>query len=141
VGAAAEPDAGPAKTRFAFWLAKLALSVPDEVTGDPETDKMLGRLNPTEVTVPLVLDVPAPIAVLKADADKAVTVLFALNCGKVIASGLESVNKLFPMVVAPKLLGVKFTLGPLLPLTAVTEVGVANSIQFASVDAGVALRT
>ena len=115
--------------------------MPEEVTGDPETDNMLGRLNPTEVTVPFVLDVPAPIAVRNSASVNADTVLLALILGNRIADGFVSVKKLLPTVVAPKLLGVKFTLGPLLPLTEVTEVGVANSIQFDAVDAGVAPKT
>ena len=58
-----------------------------------------------------------------------------------IAPGLARVNRLFPIVVAPKLLGVSVTEGPVFPLTEVTEFGVANSIQLLSVDAGVALKT
>ena len=80
--------------------------VPLPVTGLPETFTSVPEVpvvKPTLVTVPVVLEVPAPMAVLKSEADKAVTVLFALNRGKVIAPGSVSVNKLFPMVVAPKL--------------------------------------
>jgi hypothetical protein len=57
----------------------------------------------TLVTVPVVLEVPAPIAVLKALALNAVTLSFALNLGKVIAPGGVSVNIDLPIVVAPKL--------------------------------------
>ena len=52
VGAAFEPDTGPEKIRFRVWVAKVAANVPEEVTGEPETLKMFGRVIPTEVTVP-----------------------------------------------------------------------------------------
>lgn len=67
------------------------------------------RLNPeavpvpeTLVTVPVVLDVPAPMAVRKVAASKDETVLSALNRGKLIAATFASVNKLPPRVVAPR---------------------------------------
>ena len=44
------------------------------------------------VTVPFPFPVPAPIAVLKSLADRALTVLSALNLGNVIADGLAKVN-------------------------------------------------
>jgi hypothetical protein len=56
-----------------------------------------------EVTVPVVLEVPAPIAVRNDAASKDETVLSALNLGKVTALGLEMVNRLAPRVVAPRL--------------------------------------
>jgi hypothetical protein len=55
----------------------------------------------TLVTVPDVDEVPAPIAVRKSDAERALTVLSALNWGNVIADGLVNVNILLPRVVAP----------------------------------------
>ena len=55
-----------------------------------------------DVTVPVVDDVPAPIAVLKSVEFKAVTVLSALNLGNVIAEGFTRVKILLPTVVAPK---------------------------------------
>ena len=67
VGAAATPVLGPANTVFAFWVAKLTVKVPDEVTGLLETEKMLGIERSTLVTVPF--PVPAPIAVLKLAAE------------------------------------------------------------------------
>jgi len=115
--------------------------VPEEVTGDPETDKIVGNVKPTEVTVPAVLDVPAPIAKRKSAAESAETVLFALNRGKLIAPGFARVNKLFPIVVALRLAAVNVTFGPLLPFTLVTEVGVANSIQLLVIEYGFALNT
>ena len=57
----------------------------------------------TLVTVPLLLPVPAPMAVLKSEAFNAVTVLSAFTLRKVMADGLDNVNILFPTVVAPKL--------------------------------------
>jgi hypothetical protein len=56
----------------------------------------------TLVTVPLVLEVPAPMAVRKSDADKASIVLFAFILGKVIADGFVNVKKLPPTVVPPR---------------------------------------
>ena len=56
VGAPAEP-VGEAKTRFADWLASVAVRVPDVVTGLPETLKIAGIERPTLVTVP-----PVPVA-------------------------------------------------------------------------------
>jgi hypothetical protein len=57
VGAAALPVVGPAKTKFALWLASAAVRVPEEVTGEPETVKMAGMDSATLVTVP---DPPPP---------------------------------------------------------------------------------
>ena len=55
----------------------------------------------TLVTVPVVELVPAPIAVLKVVASSALTVLSALNLGKVIADGFVKVNIFPPTVVDP----------------------------------------
>ena len=52
VGAAAPPDVGPAKTKFAFSLTSVAVSVPLEVTGEPLTEKIEGIVSATLVTVP-----------------------------------------------------------------------------------------
>lgn len=84
-------------------------AVPESVTANvPEavilagvTDKNVGTVIPTEVTVPTVELVPAPIAVRKSEAFKAETVLFALKRGNVTASGLVRINILPPTVVAP----------------------------------------
>jgi hypothetical protein len=52
-GAAAEPDAGPAKTVFAVWVWKEQAITPDPVTGLPVQRKVLeGIVRPTEVTEP-----------------------------------------------------------------------------------------
>ena len=58
---------------------------------------------PTLVTVPVVLDVPAPMAVRNEAASKDEIVLSALNLGNAIAATFVSVNRFPPMVVAPKL--------------------------------------
>jgi hypothetical protein len=49
------PDtpSGEAKTKLADCDAHAAASVPDEVTGEPETTKSAGKDKPTEVTVPV----------------------------------------------------------------------------------------
>ena len=102
--------------------------------GLPLMDKKDGTVADTLVTVPL--PVPAPIAVLKFVASKAVTVLSALNRGKVIALGLVSVNKLLPTVVAPKLvLAAGAVVAPVPPL-AIANVP-ANVIAPVDVVAGV----
>ena len=62
---------------------------------------VIGEVVAIDVTVPVVDDVPAPIAVLKLAAFKVETVLSALNLGNVIADGLVSVNIFSPTVVAP----------------------------------------
>jgi hypothetical protein len=55
VGVAAEPVVGPAQTWLADWVARVPVSVPDVVIGEPETVKMLdGNASPTLVTVPPV---------------------------------------------------------------------------------------
>lgn len=56
VGAAAAPLVGPANKVFAACVARTAVNVPLEVTGDPETVRKAGMDNATEVTVP----VPVP---------------------------------------------------------------------------------
>jgi hypothetical protein len=52
VGEAAPPEEGPAKIRFADWLASDAERVPDVVTGLPDTEKIDGKLRATLETVP-----------------------------------------------------------------------------------------
>ena len=77
----------------------------------------IGRDPVTLVTVPFPLPVPAPIAVLKLAASKALTVLSALNLGKVMAEGLVIVNKLEPKVFAPKaVLAAEADVAPVPPL-------------------------
>ena len=71
-----------------------------DVATDPETP--LAVVTETEVTVPAVDDVPAPMAVRKVAASRVDTLLSALIRIKVIADGFVSVNTLDPTVVAPK---------------------------------------
>jgi len=80
-----------------FALEALIPIVPVPVIVPP----VIGEVVAIDVTVPVVEDVPAPIAVLKVAASKEETVLSALNLGNVIAEGLVRVNKLLPTVVAP----------------------------------------
>jgi hypothetical protein len=58
VGAAAEPVVGPLKIVLADCVARVAVSVPVVVIGDPETEKMFGKARATEVTVPPVAQSP-----------------------------------------------------------------------------------
>ena len=46
------PVAGPANTTLADSVARETARVPEPVTGDPETDRKLGTVIATEVTVP-----------------------------------------------------------------------------------------
>jgi len=55
----------------------------------------------TEVTVPLVDDVPAPIAVRKSAAFDCVIVPSVLICKNDVVVGVPNVKKLLPKVVAP----------------------------------------
>ena len=55
VGAVAAPVDGPANTKLADCVVRVPVRVPDAVTGLPDTLKMLGRANPTLVTVPPLL--------------------------------------------------------------------------------------
>ena len=77
-------------------------NVPLVVMGVPAIDKPVGTVIATDVTVPVVEDVPAPIAERNVAASSALTVLSALNLGNVIADGFVSVNMLPPNVVAPR---------------------------------------
>src|SRR5258705_8275332 len=52
VGAAAEPEVGPAHTWLADALALVIASVPEPVTGEPDTENSAGTVSPTLVTVP-----------------------------------------------------------------------------------------
>jgi len=53
VGVAAAPVVGPAQTKLAVWVANVPVRVPEPVTGEPETVRMLeGSARATEVTVP-----------------------------------------------------------------------------------------
>ena len=68
--------------------------VPLEVIGLPEiatSEPVVPADKATEVTVPLVLDVPAPIALRKVAASSADTVLSALKRGNVTAEGFVNV--------------------------------------------------
>ena len=80
------------------------VKVPLSVIGPPPRVRPVVPPEPvTLVTVPVVLLVPAPIAVLKLAASRAVTVLSALTLKNVMALGLVKVNRLPPTVVAPRL--------------------------------------
>lgn len=72
--------------------------VPDPVIVPP----VIGEVVTIEVTVPVVDEVPAPMAVLKVAASSAEIVLSAFSLGNVIADGLIRVNRFPPTVVAPK---------------------------------------
>jgi hypothetical protein len=106
---------------------RVTASVPAPVIGDPVTVKKVGTVIATEVTLPA--PDPAPIAVLKSAAFNALTVLSALNRGKVIALGFVNVNTLPPTVVAPRLvLAIPADVAPVPPLatgtTPLIEAGV-----------------
>ena len=75
--------------------------LPDEVTVPVKVKPEIVPVPPTEVTVPVVLEVPAPIAVRNVAASRADTVLSALKRGKVTAEGLVRVKRFEPIVVAP----------------------------------------
>ena len=80
---------------MALVTVPVKVNVPDVVIGLPVTvNPVVPPDNATLVTVPVVELVPAPIAVLKVAASKALTVLSALNLGKVIADGLANVKTL-----------------------------------------------
>jgi hypothetical protein len=82
--------------------------VPEEVIGPPDVvSPVVPPDTATEVTVPVVLLVPAPIAVRKSEALRADTVLSALMRVKVIAPGFVRVKKLDPTVVAPISVGTR----------------------------------
>ena len=80
-----------------------SVRLPELVTVPLRVIPFTDPVPPTLVTVPVVLLVPAPMAVRKSAADRALTVLSALNLGKVIAPGLVNVKTLAPTVVAPRL--------------------------------------
>ena len=81
-----------------------SVKVPLPVIGPPLRVKPVPPPAPdTLVTVPVVLLVPAPMAVRKAAASSVLTLLSALICIKRMALGLVSVNKFPPTVVAPRL--------------------------------------
>jgi hypothetical protein len=62
VGAAAAPEVGPAQTRLALCVLRVSVRLPAVVTGDPETPNTdVGATRPTLVSVPVSLDVPAPM--------------------------------------------------------------------------------
>lgn len=77
-------------------MLPLVVTVPDKLKPEAVPVPL------TEVTVPVVELVPAPMAVRNAVASKEETVLSALKRGKEIDATFASVNKLPPSVVAPK---------------------------------------
>ena len=70
--------------------------------GPPPIVKPVGTVKSTLVTVPVVEEVPAPIAVLKSAADNGDIVLSALILGNETVPGLGNVKKFDPTVVPPK---------------------------------------
>jgi len=52
VGVAAAPLLGPAKRVFTDCVVSVPVNTPLVVTGEPDTDMIVGKSNPTEVTVP-----------------------------------------------------------------------------------------
>jgi hypothetical protein len=96
-------------------MLPLVVTVPDKLNPDavpvPETD----------VTVPVVELVPAPIAVRNDAASKEETVLSALNRGNVTALGLVIVKRLLPSVVAPRFVrAAVFVVAPVPPFATAT---------------------
>jgi hypothetical protein len=110
VGVAAPPDVGPAQKRLASWVASVAASVPALVTGDPLTVKMAGKLNPTLVTVPALID-PLLAAVMRPWAS---TVIVACVYDPAVTAVFARFNVMAapPSVTAPP---------PLRPVPAVTD--------------------
>src|SRR5574343_77923 len=84
-----------------YPLVKVTAKVPDVVIGVPEILNPVGTVIATDVTVPLVELVPAPIAVLNVAASNQLTVLSAFALKNVIADGFVDVNIFPPIVVAP----------------------------------------
>lgn len=91
------------------WVTKLIppsepprVKLPEVVTEPVSVSPLTVPVPPTDVTVPVALDVPAPIAVRKAEASSEETVLSALKRGNVTELGLLIVNRFAPSVVAPK---------------------------------------
>jgi hypothetical protein len=129
VGVPADPF-GAAKKVLAVWLAKLegrTASVPPKVklplvvTVPERLNPLTVPVPPTLVTVPVVLDVPAPIAVRNDAASSEDIVLSALNLGNAIAATFASVNRFPPRVVAPKLVrAAEFVVAPVPPLATAT---------------------
>lgn len=99
-GAATAPVVGPANTVFAVCVANAAVSVPEDVIGEPLTVKISGMASATLVTEPA--PVPAPIAVRNVAASSVETELSAFTRRKVMADGFVSVNRFEPTVVAPR---------------------------------------
>jgi hypothetical protein len=93
----------------------LVVTVPDRLK--PEAVPVPETL----VTVPVVLDVPAPMAVRNESASSDETVLSALNLGNAIAATFASVYKFPPRVVAPRLvLAAAAVVAPVPPLAIAT---------------------
>ena len=65
VGATAPPVVGPENTVFAVSVASVTASVPEVVTGEPDTDKNEGTVMATDVTVP---EPPPPPALARTKA-------------------------------------------------------------------------
>lgn len=89
----------------------LVVTVPDKLK--PEAVPVPETL----VTVPVVLDVPAPMAVRNDAASNDDTVLSALNRGNAIAATFASVYRFPPRVVAPRFVrAVAAVVAPVPPL-------------------------
>lgn len=96
-------------------ILPLNVRLPEEFTNPDNVNPLTLPVPDTEVTVPDVLDVPAPMAVRKSEALSALTVLSALSRRKANEDGLGKVNKLLPIVVAPRLARPVAAIKPLLP--------------------------
>jgi hypothetical protein len=64
VGAALAPETGPIQKVEQAWVTKVPVRLPEVVIGLPETVMILGSESPTEVTVPLVFELPAAAMVI-----------------------------------------------------------------------------
>jgi hypothetical protein len=79
VGIAAAPVVGPANTVLAVSVANVTAKVPAVVIGEPPTEKMLGIVKPTLVTV------PEPEIVVASKAYDQIPAAVVLFCNIIIA--------------------------------------------------------
>lgn len=102
VGAAADPEDGPAHTKFAFWFCSDKASVPDDVIGEPAIAKTAdGADRETDVTVPEPpdADMTPPLIVI--------VVPSIFTAPSTVVDAVASVTTPLLLMVAPPLMAVE----------------------------------
>ena len=93
VGVAAGPDPGPARTLLTAWVRSCGVSVPLEVTGEPETAELKiipSPVIPTLVTVPVTV-APPEVNMVRTSVTEEMTVVVVTTFAIGMVAGVNPV--------------------------------------------------